>query len=642
MKKKIGLFILIVSLCAEGLVYANDDLDFLLKQYKEASELSKKTRDESLGYLVVITREDLDRMQANSLVDVMKSIKMKNFLMSEFGIESLVSVGDFSHLASYVKLYINDQDVSSIDTNNPFTFLSNMPLDFIDHIEIYFMGSSIRLADEPSFFVMKIYTKLPERENATTLRGSVTSLKGYSLNYLDAREVNNDFSYLLFFSRSYNNRQNKELNNQKIKLDTMDNLLYLNLKYKKSRLEIFGVKRNKYNFLGFSTDKAPDSGKFKPEEVYFIFTQKFLKDDSLKFKIGFTFDDIKYMEENSPLQGGILLPDFNPSNPYVAINLDYNFKKVYSALTKVFETKKNSLFLIATYKGKFYDVKKGILKLVDNTTYDGKDELPLKYEHIYTFGLENQYNINNKNLLLTGIRYDMYIRSGGKRNFYPLTAKLGYIFVPSNKFTFKAFLGNIYVNPSLYQEMFAKYPLKQENYNTASFEVIYNKDKHRINILTGVAKARNKIIPDLNTGSLINMKKDYDAKLASIDYTYFINNSDKVMLNYFKLFDVDEKGSYPEGGYIKLFKTVKKLDIYSELVYRKKYHLKPFKKKIDSAYDLTLALTYNYNDSLQIGLKGVNLLGRGLKTPFFIPLTNQIKDFPVIDREYIFTVKYIF
>ena len=59
-------FISITSLFA-------DDMDNLLKEFSQKSDLSSKTKNENSGHLIIYTRNDLDKMQAKSLKDVLKS-----------------------------------------------------------------------------------------------------------------------------------------------------------------------------------------------------------------------------------------------------------------------------------------------------------------------------------------------------------------------------------------------------------------------------------------------------------------------------------------------------------------------------------------------------------------------------------------
>ncbi len=631
--KSLGL-VLSAVFTISNISYGEESIEALLEEYKEQSELSKKTRDESLGYLYVLTRDDLERMQAYTLIDVLKSLRMQNLVVTKFGQNADVASGDYPSLANYVKLYINDQDVSSIDANSPFFMFNNLPLDHIDHIEIYYLGSSVRLADEPAFLVIKAYTKLPERENTNFIKGSVSSTRGYGFSFFDAREVDSNLSYLVYFNRSNINNKSREINNQHINNDSLENYLYLNIKYKGTRFEISGLHKNFYNFLGYSVDGAPDKGKIKANEAYFIVSRDFLEDKSLKLKFSIAYDQWNYNEENSPLQGGILSFNYNPLNPAIEEKGEVEFFKTYASISKVFNTKNNSLFLVSTFKSKNYNNFSLRYKYLLGGESDLSDIFKLRKENIYTFAVENQFNINESNLILAGIRYDIINRDGGKKDFHPLTAKLGYIYVPKKNITFKTFLSNNFITPSFFQEIGAVENLDNEKYLLYSFEFSYSKGKHKISILGGWNKIKDKIAPV--NGLLENLKNSYEASSISVDYTYKFNKTDKILFNYWKTFNIDITGTPVEGGFIKLFKNFEKTYFYSELVYRKGYEI--FGTKVGDSYDLTMALSYDLDDSTRISLKGQNLLNNSIKTVFYIPMTSEIKPLRTVDRKYIFSL----
>ncbi|MBL6973380.1 MAG: TonB-dependent receptor, partial [Sulfurimonas sp.] len=72
------MLLLLSSLCAQ-------DLDTLLENYQKESDLSQKTKDESAGNLIVYTRDDLERMQVESLKDILKSLRGFTYLENRFG-----------------------------------------------------------------------------------------------------------------------------------------------------------------------------------------------------------------------------------------------------------------------------------------------------------------------------------------------------------------------------------------------------------------------------------------------------------------------------------------------------------------------------------------------------------------------------
>ncbi len=634
-KKLLGLYFTTL-LILFNVSFAEENIEALLEEYKEQSELSKKTRDESLGYLYVFTRDDLERMQAYTLLDIVKLLRMQNLIITTFGQNATVASGDYPSLANYVKLYINDQDISSIDSNSPFFMFNNLPLDHIDHIEIYYLGSSVRLADEPAFLVIKAYTKLPERENTNFIRGSVSSTRGYGFSFFDAREVDDNLSYLVYFNRSLINNKARELSNQHINNDSLENYLYLNIRYKGTRFEISGLHKNFYNFLGYSADGAPDKGKIKANEAYFLVSREFLQDKSLKLKFSLAYDQWNYSEKNDPLQGGIVSFSSDFSNPAVKATGEVEFFKTYASasISKVFNTKNNSLFLVTTYKSKDYSNFNLKYKYLLGNESDISDVFKLRKETIFTIAVENQFNINQSNLILAGIRYDAIQRDGGKKDFYPMTAKLGYIYVPKRDITFKTFLATNIITPSFFQELGAKQNLDYEKYLIYSFEFSYSKGNHKISLLAGWNKIKDKIAPE--NGFLVNLQNSYEASSVSVDYTYKFNKTDKLMLNYWKTFNVDLAGTPVEGGYVRLFKNFEKLYVYSDVVYRKGYEI--FGTKIESSYDLSLSLSYDINESIKVAFKGQNLLNNSLKTAFYIPTLMGIKPLRTIDRKYIFSI----
>ncbi|MGE4457613.1 MAG: hypothetical protein AB7E13_11835, partial [Arcobacteraceae bacterium] len=59
------------------LMASNEEtINDLLNNYKLSSELSYKTRNETIGHISVISADDIKRLQAYKLSDVLKSIKM--------------------------------------------------------------------------------------------------------------------------------------------------------------------------------------------------------------------------------------------------------------------------------------------------------------------------------------------------------------------------------------------------------------------------------------------------------------------------------------------------------------------------------------------------------------------------------------
>jgi len=164
--------------------------------------------------------------------------------------------------------------------------------------------------------------------------------------------------------------------------------------------------------------------------------------------------------------------------------------------------------------------------------------------------------------------------------------RTSYIYVPKKNITFKTFLANNIVTPSFFQD---------------SFEFSYSKGNHKISLLAGWNKIK-----------------------------------DKILFNYWKTFNIDITGSPVEGGYVRLFKNFEKTYFYSDLVYRKGYEI--FGTKVGDSYDLSMAISHDLNDSVRIAFKGQNLLNNSIKTVFYIPTLMGIKPLRTLDRKYIFSI----
>jgi len=54
-------------------LFSDENIEMLPKQYRSESELSKVTEKESAGLVNIFTRDDLEKMQAHTLLDVHKT-----------------------------------------------------------------------------------------------------------------------------------------------------------------------------------------------------------------------------------------------------------------------------------------------------------------------------------------------------------------------------------------------------------------------------------------------------------------------------------------------------------------------------------------------------------------------------------------
>jgi len=312
----------------------SQDIGRLLREYEEASELYRKTRRESLGHVIIFKREDLERMQAYRLGDILRSIRYFTLSNNRFGVLSLFEFGAYSLIPKHYRLYINDHEVSSLHTGSPFLVWENFPLDLIEHIEIYQAPGAIELGNEPAIVIVKVYTKDPTKENASRIRATATSREGYDIVFYRAEELGADASYLFLISGGSDNRKDYRVGADTLSRDAFYRYAFMGLYFRNVKLE-----------LGYGSVST------RAEDLYFVITAYPLSDRSLKFVFSLDNHRRKHYEASS---SGLFIPIFmDPLNPVNNPRDFYEntfFNKIDIYLSKTFATRRNKLLTAVSYK----------------------------------------------------------------------------------------------------------------------------------------------------------------------------------------------------------------------------------------------------------------------------------------------------
>jgi iron complex outermembrane receptor protein len=90
---KMNFFFLIILFCTSLFVAADDNVGSMLQNLRKKSELHNETKEENAGFVTIYSREDLDRMQAYTLKDILKSIPFLTYQEGLVGTPSIADVG---------------------------------------------------------------------------------------------------------------------------------------------------------------------------------------------------------------------------------------------------------------------------------------------------------------------------------------------------------------------------------------------------------------------------------------------------------------------------------------------------------------------------------------------------------------------
>jgi len=617
------------------------EIEELFKKYKEVTEISKKTRQEALGHYVVYTREDIERMGAYRLIDLLRSAPYMNILPNLFGFSNGNLPGTYLYVPSYVKVYINDHEISSLYFGSPFVVWEDIPLDNINHVEIYYFSGATSLGNEPAVIIIKMYTKSSKSEGILlSTRFGIDSRGNYDGSFLITKSPTKDLSYILMLNQRLRDRKDIFFNGNNIKRDSLNRYIYIQVKYKDTTVEFGEGHINRYPFMGLSFDRTPSSGKLKISERYLQITQNFLKDKSLKLQFSVDNNYRDYFEKNNEFVYIPTLWDFNnPLNNPVFYYENINFFKYTAFLKKDFKSKKNKLSLAFNYKNYDYRIRNRSF-----ITAEGKSRYvtyitPFNKESVYSFILQDEYNLSSRNLILFDFRYDVYRRNGGFKDFKEYVLRLGYVSVPINNLYFKAFAQRFYQPPYFYHIDFSGEDLDvTEIPYYISSELNYRIKYSAFGVITAYAKIKDGIFPNENL-IFENYRTDIYPYFLGFYYT-FEKNSTKLILNYFKVFNFRKFYSPREGGYIRFFHSHRRFDFYSELIFRKGIRVKPYDLRLKNSYLLNVSFRYRLGFHKSVVLKGQNILNRDISYPFLDPISNSVIRVQPSDRVVSITFEY--
>ncbi|MFA9373262.1 MAG: TonB-dependent receptor domain-containing protein [Poseidonibacter sp.] len=642
MKKIYLIFILLTNI-----LLANN-LNNLLEEYKTTSEKSLQTVDEKLGHVLVYSQKDLRLMQYNKLNDILKELPLLNLNKNRFGVSSPSLAGTKTTVSGFFRLFINDHEVSSVHTQSFSLLWGEMPLDFIDHIEVYYGESSFALGNETGVYFIRVYTKSAKKENSTQLKTTISDDKSHSQSITHSQSFKNGWSYLLFLNQNELNDSNT-YKNQELKNDSNSRYLYLDISNDTTNINIGYSDINKDAYMGLALDVKPEVAQTKANDYFININKYLLEDRSLKIGASYHISTREYKETNSSGIGLIPIIDLtqNPANTIPKeFSEDLKFTKTTAFISKSFNTDKNNFLTAFHIKNKTYEVDKR--KTVNFTNQNSINQKFNDYDKETTYSLlfEDDYKINDKIMLIANAKYDKYRRSGYLENLEENMHRIGMIFTPYNNFGLKTFYTKTYLPPSFYNADFESYRngnIKTQKYDIFTTEAVFTTTKSKLGITYHNVKINDFIY--LTPIGFENIDHEIKTSGLIFDYEYLLSDEHKIKLNYFTTKSSEQINNSDKGAYIKFMGEYSKFEYFASLIYRNKYEYKPSTSNIVSvkdSYNLNLGASYNYSKDLTFSIKGENLLDKSTKSLYSdgFPGTNfALKDY---DRNISFSVKWVF
>jgi iron complex outermembrane receptor protein len=640
-------FILIVILFAH-LLHA-DTLTALLKDYEETSDNSLQTVDEKLGHVLIYSQKELKLMQHHKLSDVLKELPLLNLNRNRYGLTTPSLAGTKTTVSGFFRLFINDHEVSSVHTQSFALSWGEMPLDFVDHIEVYYGESSFSLGNETGIYFIRVYTKSAIKENATQLKSVFSDDNSFSQSLTHTESFENGWSYLLFLNQNELKNENT-YKNQKLYNDTKNRYLYLDVSDETTKINIGYSDLKKDNYMGLSNDIVPTSGKIISSDYFIDLSKQLSRDKSLKIGASYHIFNREYEEKNEKI---LLIPELQPGNTTV-IPKEYNenlkYTKASGYISKKFTHKNNNL-LTSLY------IKNKTQKLISRKTVNAlnQEKIDKKFndftkETTYSLILEDDYKINNELMFIANAKFDKYDRDAYLDDSTEQMYRVGTIYTPFKNFGLKSFYTKTYLPPSFFNVDFASTSnknIKTQKYKIFTTEAVITTDKSKFGVTYHNVKIDDFIyfLNHPQVPGFINVDHQIKTRGLTFDYQYNFSNGNTIDLNYYKTYSSEKVNNSENGGFIKFMGSYSKLEYFTSLIYRNKYEYTPSSSNhvfVKDSFNLNMGTTYNYSKDLSFSLKGENLLDKSTESLFSDGSTStnfSMKDF---DRTITLSAKWVF
>jgi len=617
--KKITIFLLF-SITA---LFAEESMELLLNQYKQESKLSKITKQESAGYLELYTRDELEKMQAHNLLDVFKTIPGLNLTKDSIGINTFSTARMKYITDAMARLYINDHDMTSASFGSAFLVWADMPIEYIDHIEVYKATSSIEFGNEVGSLIVRVYTKKASREEGGKVRLMASDNGGYDTSTYYGQDLGDGLAYFVFANTdSLKNDNHEHIYNNKIytiKDNKNSYTLFANLLYKEWTLDLGFYNKDTDAYTGPGIHRTPSGDGITSSHMYAHLSKKF----SNGFRVQLAYDHMKndgrFVDEN----GIVIFDPDSPTNGLWLVN-DYHTDlndKVYSVVVdKKFTIGKNKLLIGGFYKHKRFE---------DSATLIGSQNytLPLNYYaksayaqnslNLSSIYLENTYAYDNELQFTLSMKGDFYRYEKQVKSQNKYIARVGAVKNIDN-FQLRAFFVHTYI-PANFLELYNEEnlpvhvnpDLEYPTQNIYSGSIRYQKEKHSFETILTYNSLDDAIYLNPFLGYQNNPNR-VRTKGIELRYSYVYDEDNKCYLTYASSNNDQHVAISPAYTMsARLFNSYKKFDIYNELIVRGGYEKDGI--RVNRSYDYTASIKYHYNKDVSFGIRGDNIFNSGYK-----------------------------
>ncbi|HEX5329899.1 TonB-dependent receptor plug domain-containing protein [Sulfuricurvum sp.] len=629
--KKIGYSL---SLTALILSAHESDITSLLAEYRDASDLSNKTRIEALGHVSTYTREDIERYHYYKLSDLLKGIHFVNYEVGRYGWGSPNAATTRFDPTTYVRLYLDDQDVGTCAVGTAMIQWSELPLEMIDHIELYENSGAFALGNEPGIFIIKMYTKDPHRNEGTMARLSLSD-RGDREAGLFYGAVGEKWNSTLYGAGTLNDTQKYELNGVDISHERRRKYLIGTLNSETTSINAGYISLNQDLFSGSAIDFHPSSGYYKTSQFYANITQSLLNDPT--FLLTLSYNQISADQSE---RGSLFFPPMARAGLMLGTSFDQSYKiqQESAFLRKTWKGSDWDLFLGTSYKYVSGDQSllqaNGYTVMFTPTTVDLKTVVPIMdSKQTGSLIAEAGYELSRGIWVKAGAKMDHARYSNLYDTEKTMNFHGGIVMLDDAHWTHKLFASHTELPPvfaNILMSDSAK-QLKPEQLDVVSWTSEYKAEDWRLQ--ASVALSRDYYFIALNPTTMVaeNMDSSPKQRAFGLDGSYSVSSESKIDFGaHTTSISGSDPYSAPNGGYLRGVSMWNDIDFMGEVIYRSGYTTYGG-YRVDEGYRINLGATFPINRTQTLKLKGENLFGAAQETLLMGPtFTSLLYDRPRI------------
>ena len=635
MKKNI-LYFIILSVFSP--LYSAETVDDLLKDIKYKTDLSKKTKLANSGISFIYTRDDLQRMQAKYLKDILKSSYLSKYAENRYGIPDPLVKGieKLPFRSSNIRIYVDNQEIVAGMYGSGLIIYGDLDIGFADHIEIYTSNPTYEYSTESTMILIKIYSKSTLKDSGAKVEVNTGSYGANRVSAFISQDINNDWSHFSYISRNHDNRKIHYSNNEPLSRDKDVTHIFSSFKNDNQRIILDITDQNRDSFMSVSLDATPQEARLDFQSLHIGYDSNF---NNFSFLAAYDYTDTytffldnivqNQSEFNSNFQ--VFKQETNTKSEVFTTELKYNYITQNNKLTTGVKYRNKR------YKNKIFEVNNFAWPQSKNDT-----------QTVLTIFMENKYSIKENKILTFGIQSSQINNNYSEQDDNLFMYRLGYTYIYEN-FTSKTVMSHMEsaLEPYLISLSYLLTPgrKKPQEYDYLIQNTIFEKLNNKYELVLSYIKVKNELLREPSKNNLLdNYDKNLYLSTALFRWTYKYNRYDKLLTRFDyqdikNLYDFTHLKNYT--AVIRNINTYKQFDIFSELLYTK--------NNIDKKnfYDLSFGVKYNYNQEMTLSIKGENLLNKAATTTFTrVDPQTITQEEPLyispIDRKITFTLEYQF